>query len=44
MATDITCEHCSYNWEYKGEMKVMATCPSCSLKTHIHPKDESDIV
>lgn len=40
MTTEVTCKHCSHTWEYKGDSKVGATCPSCSLKTPIHPQED----
>jgi DNA-directed RNA polymerase subunit RPC12/RpoP len=30
------CSRCSHEWEYSGKA-IMATCPSCILKTRVKP-------
>jgi predicted nucleic acid-binding Zn-ribbon protein len=32
---DLTCEHCGHDWDYKGDSKFFATCPSCLRKVNI---------
>jgi rubrerythrin len=30
--TELTCEHCGYEWTYNGDL-WQATCPRCNKKT-----------
>ena len=31
----IKCNHCEYEWEYKGVSKFYASCPKCLMKVKI---------
>lgn len=31
----IKCNHCGYEWNYKGEAKFYASCPQCLRKVNI---------
>ena len=31
----LTCQHCDYEWSYRGYSKFYATCPNCQFKVHI---------
>lgn len=31
----IRCNHCGYEWNYKGSKKFYACCPNCLRKVHI---------
>lgn len=31
----VKCNHCGYEWEYRGKSKYYATCPSCLRKVRI---------
>lgn len=32
---ELTCEHCGYGWDYKGDSKFFCTCPQCLRKVNI---------
>jgi hypothetical protein len=34
----LTCEHCGYEWEYKGKL-ARASCPSCGQKVKIRQQE-----
>jgi len=35
----LTCAHCGYKWDYRGECEYYATCPRCRYKVKI-PEDK----
>ena len=37
---NVTCSKCNHEWNYKGDSKIMATCPSCLCKTRINGESE----
>jgi len=38
----IKCNHCKYEWEYKGESKYYVTCPNCLYKVNIKKEVKND--
>lgn len=34
----LSCQHCDYKWDYRGENKYYATCPRCRYKVKIPDK------
>jgi len=36
---NVECNHCSYEWDYGGEL-ARATCPSCGRKTPVGDSDD----
>jgi hypothetical protein len=32
---NLTCQHCEYEWDYKGKAMFYATCPRCLYKVKI---------
>ena len=39
------CKYCKYEWEYKGLLYNLATCPNCNRKTPIkRTKEEMELI
>ena len=36
---EVKCNKCNHEWNYKGDSKVMVTCPSCLRKVNIKGGD-----
>lgn len=37
-----TCHRCSHDWEYKGNSKALATCPSCGYKVKLKTEKQNE--
>jgi len=38
----VKCDNCGYEWDYKGKMKLYATCSNCMRKTAVITIKEKD--
>jgi len=36
------CDKCGYEWDYSGDL-LLATCPSCGLKTDVDDDDTVEV-
>lgn len=37
----LKCNHCNYEWEYKGGGKYYATCPKCLYKVKLKKEEKN---
>lgn len=35
---NLKCNHCNYEWDYKGKSQYYATCPRCLRKVKVKEK------